>query len=116
MFKETILFGMSGAMDQNKVRKSKLPEYFRSQADLAAGLAYPLQLLLLQGLSTPFERLQVLRQCEPSLALYRGNVSAESVGFRTAEAKAVQAQTKGYSALLSGGVTRDPGDGKVAAA
>ena len=47
--------------------KSKLPEILKLNFDLGKFLNYPFNLFFYQALSTPFERLQVLKQCQPRI-------------------------------------------------
>lgn len=52
-------------------KKSKFPDYFKFDFDLGKVLNYPFQLFLIQAISTPFERLQILKQCDPSIQNFK---------------------------------------------
>lgn len=88
-------------------RTSRIQQFFSGEYNLAQALAYPFQLLALQTLCTPFERLQVLRQCEPSIVMYRMVVGPEDLAFKSQASKAAVSQRMGYPALLHGPLTRN---------
>ena len=87
-------------MTERKI--SKFPDYFKFDFDLGKVLNYPFQLFLIQAISTPFERLQVLKQCEQSIQQFKHSLSPSR-----ASPALLKTATTSYPALISGVLNRN---------
>ena len=92
-------------IEMNEHKKSKLKEYLKINVNLEQSLQYPVQIIFAQLITTPFERLQILKQCEPSLIAFRLKDLFNSDLSLT--------KRENYGTLIRGKLRRDSGERKV---